>query len=64
MKISAELIQGANQYINPMKDRELDLKGILQIKFLFVNIYKRLQNCIDREYGRNTGNSLLFKEFC
>jgi len=27
MKISSELIQGANQYINPMKDRALDLKG-------------------------------------
>ena len=27
MKISSELIQGANQYINPIKERELDLKG-------------------------------------
>jgi len=27
MKISSELIQGANQYLNPIKERELDLRG-------------------------------------
>jgi len=31
MKISSELIQGANQYINPIKDRELDLRGETRI---------------------------------
>lgn len=40
MKISAELIQGANQSINAIKDRELDLRGnsFLQVgvKYLIV----------------------------
>lgn len=58
VKLTPELINSSMQYINPCRDRELDLRGlfIYEITFpaLFFTMHKyviRLQNSSNREHG-------------
>lgn len=42
VKLTAEIIQNSMQYINPVKDRELDLRGkilrVINFKVMFVSV--------------------------
>lgn len=39
VKLTAELIQNSMQYINPVKDRELDLRGKFFLNLEFLRLY-------------------------
>ena len=58
VKLTVDLIEGAGQYINPIRDRELDLRfnlifsSLLQVDNCF---NQRLQDTSDRELGNNHG---------
>ena len=58
VKLTVDLIEGAGQYINPIRDRELDLRfnlifsSLLQVDNCF---NQRLQDTSDREFGNNHG---------
>lgn len=41
VKLSAELIEQCAQYTNPVKDRELDLRGTNKLSFIIA----RLKQC-------------------
>ncbi|KAJ8920029.1 hypothetical protein NQ315_011679 [Exocentrus adspersus] len=43
VKLTAELIQNSMQYINPVKDRELDLRGKLRLKFEVIDAANKLK---------------------
>ena len=58
VKLTPDIIEGAGQYINPIRDRELDLRFDLIISSLPLvdNCYdQRLQDTSDRELGNNHG---------
>ena len=44
VKCTAELIEGAGQYINPVRDRELDLRGYK------IPVIENLGSTLDQEF--------------
>lgn len=46
VKLTAELIQNSMQYINPVKDRELDLRGKANFYRLYTIYFFHLHVCI------------------
>ena len=58
VKLTVDLIEGAGQYINPIRDRELDLRFDFFISLLShvdTSFDQRLQDTSDREFGNNHG---------
>ena len=55
VKLTVDLIEGAGQYINPIRDRELDLRSFNIIPAQHTNLLQGLQNTGDRELGNNNG---------
>lgn len=60
VKLTPELINQSMQFINPCRDRELDLRGVQTFIILRLTLrfdremFSRLQNPPDREHGRHT----------
>ena len=63
MKISSELIQGANQYINPMKDRALDLKGKYHLRTKVI-IFKGYKIGLIENMGATLVTLIPFEDHC
>ena len=58
VKLTVDLIEGAGQYINPIRDRELDLRFDLIFSLLphvDTGFDQRLQDTSDRKLGNNHG---------
>lgn len=59
MKITAGLIQSAHQFINPINERQLDLKGTFLLQQRYNN-HTRVQDSSHWESKRNHGFLLIY----